>query len=100
MKKLSILFVSILMFSCSYIVDQAVENTIQDPETLEIAVKNNSTQTFNRIEIRTRHGYTHIFQVTDVNMYSGFQISDESYSEAEIVVQTESGFYSYSPFAV
>jgi len=99
MKKLSLLLVSIVLFSCSEVIDQAVDNAIPDPETLQIAVKNNSSETFTRIEVRTRSGYTHVFQQTQAGMYSGFQESNVSYSKTEVVIQTESGYYSFSPLS-
>ncbi|MCB0461984.1 MAG: hypothetical protein KDC81_04710 [Flavobacteriaceae bacterium] len=97
MKKPILLLVVLLFCSCSDIIENAIENAIPEPETLEIGIKNNSSVVFNRIEITTKSGLRHVFQVTDPTAFSEFQVSDFSYSEAEIIIMTEHKNYAFSP---
>jgi len=97
MKKLSVLLITILFFSCSEVIDQAVDNAIPDPETLQIAVKNSTSQNFTRVEVKTRSGYRHIFQQTGPDQYTGFQESNVSYDKTEVIIQTETSYYSFTP---
>ena len=103
MKKLSLLFVSVLLFSCSDILEHVIENTIDnaipDPEALQIGVKNNSNVVFTSIEIISQSGLSLIFQETQPGYYSEFRTSDYAFSQTEIAVQTVTGYYFFIPIS-
>lgn len=96
--KQPILFLCFLLFcSCSEIIDNVIENAIPEPDTLEIGIKNSTNYVFNRVEITTKSGFIHVFQVTDPGYYSNFQVSDYAYDEVQIVIFTDVKNYAFTP---
>lgn len=96
MKYLVFLISFIALCSCSRATDAIIDSAFPEPEKLEIGIKNNTNTTFLRTEIVASNGNL-VFQQIPPNSYSGFYEMSAMYSEVEITVQTETGYYSFSP---
>jgi len=96
MKQLALLCVLVVFSSCSHVTENIIDEAFPEPEGLEIGVKNNTNLTFLRTEILAANGNL-VFQQIAPNSYSGFYEMSAIYSEVEITVQTENGYYSYKP---
>lgn len=96
MKNVILLIVLLTIFSCSRATEAIIENAFPEPEGLEIGIKNNTNTTFLRTEIVAAN-VNLVFQQIDANSYSGFYEVRAVYSEVEITVQTETGYYSFLP---
>lgn len=95
-KYLLLLISLVSIFSCSRTRDILINETLPEPETLEITIKNNSNITFLRTEVIASNTHL-VFQQIEPNNYSGFYEVPAVYSEIEITIQTSTGYYSFTP---
>ncbi|MEO8933689.1 MAG: hypothetical protein ABI295_05230 [Xanthomarina sp.] len=86
----------LIIFSCSEVTENLIENNFPAPTKLEVGIKNNSTLKFTRTEIITDFG-TYTYQVLHPGQLSEFFEMLYVYSEAEIRIHTENGYFSFKP---
>lgn len=86
----------LLFFSCTEVTENIIENAIPEPSKLEVGIKNNSSYRFNRTEIISNNS-TIVYQIIEPGQFSDFLEMGYIYSEAEIRIQTENGYFSFSP---
>ncbi|TYA52181.1 hypothetical protein [Formosa maritima] len=91
-----LLIITLLFFSCSDVTENIIENAIPDPETLEVGIKNNTNYRFTRTEIITNNS-TYVYQIVEQESYSEFFEMAYIYSEVEIKIQTNNGYFSFTP---
>jgi len=91
-----LLIITLLFFSCSDVTENIIENAIPDPETLEVGIKNNTNYRFIRTEIITNNN-TYVYQVIEPDAISNFIEMAFIYSEVELKIQTDDGYFSFSP---
>ncbi|MCX7551286.1 hypothetical protein [Xanthomarina sp. F2636L] len=97
MKFKTFLFLAlILVFSCSEVTDNIIENNVPVPKNLEVGIKNNTDFRFIRSEIIADNS-TFVYQILEPGEFSEFLEMYQIYSEAEIRIQTADAYFSFSP---
>lgn len=91
-----LLTIALLFFSCSEVTENWIENTLSEPETLEVGIKNNTNLRFTRTEVISNNN-TYVFQIIEPQSFSEFFEMAYIYSEVEIRIQTDTGYFSFSP---
>lgn len=85
-----------MVLSCSEVTDNLIENTIPEPKTLEIGIKNDTNHRFTRTEIISDNS-TFVYQIIEPGEFSNFHEMAYIYSEAEIRIQTADAYFSFIP---
>jgi hypothetical protein len=91
-----ILIIMLMVLSCSEVTENLIDNAFPDPPTLDVGIKNNTNYRFTRTEIisDTR---TFVYQIVEPGEFSNFLEMASIYSEAEIRIQTENAYFSFTP---
>lgn len=91
-----LLVIALLLFSCNEVTDNLLDEVIPEPDTLEVGIKNNTNYRFNRTEIISNNN-TFVYQVIEPDAISNFIEMAFIYSEVELKIQTDDGYFSFSP---